>query len=221
MAASPFLFSERSRMNSPRDWHVDDRTGLTLAARLFSNIISPPVIFAVMGLLLSMKSLPLGPALAWAAVYGFLVSLLPILFVLWLLHTGRVAELHMSDTNERHLPYLVAIGCAILFFAIVVTLDGPELLRCLALFNMIALTALALINSYWLISFHATAAAAAWIITGLVFGWQISLVLVPLICLVVAVRFYLKRHTVSQIIAGLGIGVASVWSLTLIGCFVS
>jgi membrane-associated phospholipid phosphatase len=208
-------------MSSPRDWHASDRTGLTRAARFFSNIVSPPVIFAGIGLVLSLYSLPLAQALIWAAIYGLFVSLLPIIFVLWMLSTGRVAELHMSDTGERHLPYIMAIITSIAFLIIINLADGPELLRCLGIFNVIALTALALINSRWLISFHATAIAAAWIIVGLVFGWQASLLVLLLVALVIAVRLYLKRHTVTQVIAGLALGVVSVWALTLIGCFVS
>jgi len=207
-------------MTSPRDWHVSDRTGLTLAARIFSNIVSPPVIFAVMGLILSLYSLPIAQALTWAAIYGLFVSLLPIIFVLWLLSTGRVAELHMSNTRERNIPYVVAVLSSILFLVIANLADGPELLRCLGIFNVVALTALALINTRWLISFHATAIAAAWTITGLVFGWQASLLVLPLVALVIAVRLYLKRHTVTQVFAGLALGIASVWVLTLIGCFV-
>ncbi|MFL7840485.1 MAG: phosphatase PAP2 family protein [Candidatus Promineifilaceae bacterium] len=206
-------------MNSPRDWHVHDRTGLTLAARLFSNIVSPPVIFAVMGLVLSLYSLPFAQALSWAVIYGLFVSLMPILLVLWLLSTGRVEELHMSNTRERNLPYIVAVLSSIVFLIIANLADGPPLLRCLGIFNVIALTALAIINTRWLISFHATAVAAAWTITGLVFGWQASLWVLPLVALVVAVRLYLRRHTISQVIAGLALGVASVWVLTLIGCF--
>ncbi len=207
-------------MTAPRDWHASDRTGLTRAARLFSNIVSPPVIFAVMGLLLSLYSLPVREALAWAAVYGLFVSLLPILFVLYLLSTGRIAELHMSDTGERNLPYLVAVGCALFFLLIVTLADGPPLLRCLGIFNVVALSVLALINSFWLISFHATAVAAAWAIVGLVFGWAASLLVLPFVAMVIIVRLFLKRHTLAQIIAGLALGLSSVFVLSLIGCFV-
>ena len=173
-----------------------------------------------MGLVLSLYSLPLAQALTWAAVYGLFVSLMPILFVLYMLNTGRVKELHMSDTGERHLPYIVAVACAIAFLVVVRLAAGPELLRCLAIFNVVALTSLALINTRWLISFHATAVSAAWAITGLVFGWQASLLVLPLVALVIVVRLFLKRHTVTQVIAGLALGVGSVWALTLIGCLV-
>lgn len=207
-------------MSSPLDWHEENRTGPIRAARLFSNIISPPVMFALMGYLLAFAALPFWPALVWGTVYGLFISLAPILFVLWSLNSGRVAELHMSDTRERQIPYLVAVGCAAAVYGLLVLFDGPDLLRCLAVFNMVTLAMLALINLRWLISFHATAVAAAWAIVGLVFGWTTSLLIIPLVTLVIVVRLYLKRHTVAQVIAGLALGVGMVLLLTQFGCFV-
>lgn len=207
-------------MTSPLDQQEHNRTGLIRAGRLFSNFVSPPVIFAVMGLALSLKALPWAQALPWAATYGFVVSLLPILFVLWLLRTGRISELHMSDTGERHLPYLIAVICGLIVYSLVLFFDGPPLLRCLAIFNIVTLAVLGLINARWLISFHATAIAAAWIIIGLVFGWAASLIVLPFIIGVVVVRLFLKRHTPAQVVAGLALGVAAVWILTWFGCFV-
>ena len=90
-------------MSSPLDWHAENRTGRVQAARLFSNIISPPVMFALMGYLLAFAALPPAQAVVWGTVYGVFISLVPILFVLWMLNTGRVAELHMSDTRERQI----------------------------------------------------------------------------------------------------------------------
>ena len=207
-------------MISPLDQQEHNRKGLVRAGRLFSNFVSPPVIFAVMCLALSFKALPVAQALPWAATYGFVVSLLPIIFVLWLLKTGRISELHMSDTGERHLPYLVAVVCGVIIYGLVVLFDGPQLLKCLAVFNIITLAVLGLVNVWWLISFHATAIAAAWTIIGLVFGWPASLIILPFVIGVVVVRLYLKRHTVTQVIAGLALGVIAVWSLTWVGCFI-
>lgn len=207
-------------MSSPLDWHEENRTGAVRTARLFSNIISPPVMFALMGYLLAFAALPPGPALLWGTVYGLLISLTPILFVLWSLRSGRVAELHMSDTRERQVPYLVAVGCAALVYGLLILFDGPPLLRCMAVFNMLTLGMLALINTRWLISFHATAVASAWAIVGLVFGWAASLLIIPLVTAVIVVRLYLKRHTVAQVLAGLALGVGMVLLLTRFGCFI-
>lgn len=208
-------------MSRPRDHHAVDRVGLVRLARIFSNIASPPVMFAVLGLALALHVLPPLPALLWAAIYGFFVSLAPILFVLYLLRTGRVVELHMSNTQERHLPYLVAVLGSLVVAALLLLFEGPQLLVCLTLLNLITLFSIGLINLRWLISFHAAAVMAMDTIVALVFGPLAAVALAPLVALVVGVRLYLRRHTVGQVIAGLLIGAGSVLMLRQLGCFVS
>lgn len=208
-------------MNKPRDHHIVDRVGLVRAARLFSNVVSPPVMFAVLGLALALHAADtIWAGLAWAAVYGFFVALAPILFVLQLLQRGRIVELHMSDTRERHLPYLVAVLMSLLVLALILLLDGPALLFCLSLFNVITLVVLGIVNVRWLVSFHATAVSAFVTIVGLVFGPVTGLLLSPVVPLVVMVRLYLRRHTVAQMIGGLLLGTGSVLVLWRLGCFV-
>jgi membrane-associated phospholipid phosphatase len=207
-------------MAKPLDHYVEHRTGTVRTARLFSNIVSPPVMFAILGLAFSLYERPSLNGLLWAAVYGFFVSLLPILFVLYLLKTGRIAELHMSNTGERHIPYLSAVLSAGIAFGLISFFDGPELLRCLTIFNMIELTSLGIINAFWLISLHATGIMATFLLVGLVFGWAYSLVVLPFVFLVCIVRLYLRRHTSMQVIAGLGLGVVTVYIMTLMECFI-
>ena len=78
-------------MSKPKDHHAHDRIGKVRLARLFSNIVSPPVMFALVGLTFSLHVLPGGKGWGYAAAYGFFVSLSPILVVLYLLKTGRIA----------------------------------------------------------------------------------------------------------------------------------
>jgi membrane-associated phospholipid phosphatase len=206
-------------LKEPLDDHENARTGAVRGARLFSNIVSPPVMFALLGFAVALYERPLWSGLSWGVVYGLLVSLSPILFILYLLQTGRIKELHMSDTSERHWPYLAAIGFTALTLLIIHLADGPELLRCLTLFNLVELTALGLINVFWLISIHATGIMATAVIVGLVFGWGAGWALAPLIILVCWVRLFLRRHTPAQVVAGLALGVASVGAIALMGCF--
>jgi len=194
--------------------------GWVRVARIFSNIISPPVIFALLGLALAMASLPFWQALWWAAVFGFWISLAPILLVAYMLRTGRISDLHMSSRSERRWPYIASILGAIIALIITMIFDGPELLRCLAIFSLIELTLLAIITNYWLISIHAASIAAATIIVGLVFGVQTAVFLLPLVILVSWVRLYLRRHTPAQVFAGLALGIVAVFAVTIIGCFV-
>ena len=207
-------------MMKPRDHHVVDRVGAIRAARLFSNVASPPALYALLGLFLALHELPFWRGLAWAAVYGFFVSLAPILFVLYLLRTGRVVELHMSNTSERHLPYLVAVVGSFVVLGLLLLLQGPELLRCLTLLNVLTLVVLGVINTRWLISFHATGAMALALVSGLVFGPAAGLLLLPLVVLIAVVRLYLKRHTIAQVAGGLLLGAGAVYALTLLNCFI-
>lgn len=206
-------------MRLPKDHSADATIGLIRVARVFSNIVSPPVMFAVLGLAIALYQLPFWPALAWAAIYGFFVSLAPILFILYLLRTGRIGDLHMTLTRERHLPYLVSVICALVVLALLYLLDGPSLMRCLVILNVINLAVLGLVNVYWLISIHAAAVMATAVVSGLIFGLKIAALLSPFIILVCWARYYLKRHTPAQLAAGLTLGASSALALTFIGCF--
>ncbi len=218
----PFMPNSSMKKLPPLDQLAKNRTGLVKAARIFSNVVSPPVMFAVVGLAFGLHALPNWSGFFWAAVYGLLTSLAPILVVLYLLKTGRIAELHMSNTRERNIPYLSAILFAAVAYGLIAGFNGPELLRCLALFNIIELTALTIINHFWLISLHSTGAAATAVLVGLVFGWPTSLLLAgPVVLSVCWVRLFLRRHTPAQVVAGLGLGTAVVLALIPFGCFVA
>jgi membrane-associated phospholipid phosphatase len=207
-------------MIGPRDQNASATTGMVRVARIFSNVVSPPIMFAALGLAVGLANGPtFWAGFGWAALYGLLISLAPILFVLWMLRTGRISELHMSDTGERHLPYLVAAGCAALVWLLLSLLNGPEDLRCLAAFNLIELVALGLINVVWLISIHATGMIATTILAGLIFGAPAGWALTPLLILVCWARLYLRRHTPAQVLAGLALGAVVILPLLQFGCF--
>lgn len=176
--------------------------------------------FAVLGIAFALKDLPFAEGMGWATIYGLLVSLAPILVVLYLLNKGIIKELHMSDTRERHIPYIGSIIFAGIAWVVISQFHGPDLLRCLAIFNMIELALLAIINVFWLISLHSTGIMASFMLVGLVWNWEIAtLVVMPFVVTVCWVRLYLKRHTRSQVVAGLALGAISVLSLTTTGCF--
>lgn len=207
-------------MKKPRDSLVADRVGGVRVARTLSNVVSPPTMFAATAVALGTYERPIWPGLAWGALVGFIVSIVPMLVIVFSLYTGRIEDIHMSNTSERHIPYLIGTMASLLGLAVVLIFGGPELLMCLTLFNVIALASLGLINTRWLISIHATAASACWLIATLVFGWVVGLVLLPVALAVIYARYYLRRHTVTQLVAGISLGVGIVLVLRVLGCFV-
>lgn len=206
-------------MKRPRDYSADVTKGAVRLARTFSNVVSPPVIFAVLGLALSWQQLSFWPGLLWAAVFGFWVSLAPILLIVYLLRTGRITDLHMNTAQERRLPYLSSVVCTLIALTLLAVFTGPELLRCLAVYSLLSVIALGLINVFWLISIHMASITAATVISGLVFGPAAAALLAPLTMLVFLARLFLRRHTVPQLLAGALVGIVCVMTVWTSGCF--
>ncbi len=201
---------------APRDTH--NATGFVAVARTFSHVVSPPVIFAVLGLALAWRAIPGWSGLGWAALYGFWVCLAPILYVVYLLRTGRIGDISMTQ-RERRIPYLVGTICSVIAFSFVQGAGGPTLLRCLTLFNILALTVLGFITLFWQISHHATAITAAGWIGQAVFGNPVGWMMLGLAVVVCLNRLYLLRHTPAQLVAGVIWGTVAVWLVMSGGCF--
>lgn len=201
--------------HEPRDTAAS--AGVIGAARLFSHVVSPPVVFAALGLALAWRATPGWGALPWAALYGFWISLAPILFVLYLLRTGRISDISMNK-QERRIPYVVGVVCAVITYGLLRWLGGPANLQCLTIFNIVALTVLGAINWVWQISHHATAiTSAAWLVFA-VFGGLAGWLMIALAVVVCANRLYLRRHTPAQLVAGIAWGAVAMGGLVQLGC---
>ena len=207
-------------MAAPRDLREEDRVGTVKLARTLSNVISPPTMFALTGLALAIYETSIWPGLAWGIFYSVLIALTPLAVIFYLLRSGRIADLHMSSTGERHIPYLTAVISGTIAYLILTWFNGPLLLRCLAILSVLTLGALGLINTRWLISIHATAAASTWLIATLVFGWVAGILLFPILVLICWIRLYLKRHSPAQVLAGVAVGLTIVLIMRAFGCFI-
>lgn len=206
-------------MKGPLDHNPEVTVGKIRFARTFSNIVSPPVIFALLGLALSIVGNEPVEGLMWAAVFGFFVSLAPILFILSMMRIGKISDLHMNTRQERYLPYLVSIISSGLVLLAINLFNGPELLSCLTILNIIVLVILGLVNAFWLISIHTASVSAAAVILSLVFGLEAGLAFLPFVFLVCYARYYLRRHTIGQIVAGLLLGSGATLIMASMGCF--
>jgi hypothetical protein len=208
----------------PRDFipnDIKDKSlrGLTRAARLLSDVVSPPIIFAILGLVIGLARPGTPQNLVAAIVYGIFICLIPLGMVLYLYRTGRVSDLHMSHTRERHLPYLIGFLCASVAFLIAKELGATRPLRGLILASMLGLGFMGLINMRWLVSNHTASITMATMIVGFRFGQTAGLAMTPLMGLVFASRMYLRRHTLWQLIGGMIIGAASAAIIAYLGYY--
>ena len=201
----------------PLDLGARSRDAVVRAARVYSDIFSPMSVFAMLGFAVSQVGTTFWAGLAWGLLHGVLVSLVPILFILYLLKTGRIADLHMMNRRERHWPYLVGTVTSLLALALVRLLGGPHLLQTLLVCNVAGLALLGLINAFWQVSSHVASITSAVLFSGFAFGPAVGVALSPLVAATFAARLFLRRHTFMQLVAGLGVGAAPVLTLAALG----
>lgn len=177
-------------------------------ARLVSDVLSPPVVWAMLAFPIALRDEPArGQALMWAGVYIVLVCVLPIVYIGTMVKRGRITDIHMQVRQQRLLPFLVSILCTAFAWLTLGLLGAPPVVPLFALFSLIQLAVMAIITLMWQISIHAISISGATVATGVLFGLLPALFTVPLVVLVGAARLKLKRHTPAQVIAGTALGI--------------
>ena len=173
-------------------------------ARTLTNVLNPFVIFTTLFTLVALEeSSPLAALLyvvlelfAAAAVAGF---------VLLMRRRSRVGDFWISARAERLVPALFLLSAFVALLAALALLGAPPNIFFMTLSMGIASAAVALVTLLWKASAHCTvaghAAAAGLLLLGPL-GWIFALAL-PL---VVWARVSPEAHTLSQTLAGAGIG---------------
>jgi membrane-associated phospholipid phosphatase len=193
---------------------------LTALARLFTNVVSPPIALAALGVAVGLAGVATRPDWRSAIIFGVFICIIPLGVVIALYRVGRISDLHMSNNQqERHIPYLVGTISALASWVIFVILDAPLVFRALAVTSALGLGTLGIINRYWLISNHSASISMVAAFSAYAFGPAAALALAPVVGLVSAARLYLRRHTVRQLLAGIALGVASVLLVAQFGYF--
>lgn len=176
-------------------------------ARVISNLLSPPVVWALLAFPMAYQEADTsGHAILWAMLYGLLVCWMPVLYIAWNVRNGNITDLHMQVRRERIRPFIVTLLCTALAFAVLVAIGAPRLMPMFALFTLIQLALMTLITFVWQISMHAMSITGAVIATGALYGAPIALVMSPLVLVVGAARYKLRRHTLAQLVAGGAVG---------------
>jgi hypothetical protein len=184
-------------------------------ARLTSDVLSPPVVWALLAFPVAFRFAPSrGEALLWAVVYTVLVCLLPAGFIVWMVRRGSIGDIHMKERRERFLPFIVSILCAAITWLVLSLMNASPAMPLMSVFTLAHLAVMMLITVWWQISMHAMSISGAIVAIGIVFGLLPAVVISPLIPLVGTARLRLERHTLAQVIAGTLVG-----ALVTIGLF--
>ena len=173
-------------------------------ARAVSDVFSPPVM-AVPALAVGAWASHTRGAYWYALLYFAIGCLLPVLYVVWAIHAGRITDFHMSKRRERVAPFLVSLVCGLSAWIVLVMLGAPRdfVARFWPFCSQTLL--LFLITLVWQVSVHTAVTASLVTFTCLVVGPG-AMLLIALIPLVAWARLYLGRHTVAQTVVGACLG---------------
>jgi phage-related holin len=172
-------------------------------ARLVSDVISPPVVWAALALPLSVYAdAGSGKAWLWALIYIVLVCIVPLAYIAIMVRRGKITDIHIQVRHQRIVPYLVTIAGAGAATLLDLVLNAPTLVTLFALFSMLQIVIMLFVTTKWQISMHSLGITSAVFAIGSMFGVTAGALFSPLIPIVGAARIVLKRHTVAQVVAG-------------------
>ena len=181
----------------------------TFLARLISNIISPPLVGVLTAIAFILYAVPQPQTVFIWLSWGLpLLIIPPLAYVVWLVHTGELADIHMPDRRSRLKPLAVILGWSITCLVLLHFWGAPSILILVILVTMGYMMVMSAITLFWKISFHSSAITAAasigLAISGITTGWSIvALMLIPLVAWA---RIHLRRHTLGQVCAGCLVG---------------
>jgi membrane-associated phospholipid phosphatase len=193
------------------------RRVLTDLARIFSTVCNPFLTsFALFVVLAHVKAQDLPDF--WHLLFAstFFTSIGPMLYVLWLYSTDRIADLDMSVRSERE----AVFGIFVIFYTLGTValwlIHAPTLITASMAGYAAASLVTQYITRYWKISTHAIGITAPLVVLIYLFGPQ-PLPFLVLIPIVGWSRIYLGAHSLLQVLAGTLLGGASV--LVFFRCF--
>lgn len=171
-------------------------------ARHVSNILAPATISVPMILLVALyKASSVASALAYAGLTLFFLSIGPFTYILIGVRLGKLSDVDVSKRTERVGPFIFGLISVCLGWFALVLAHGPAPLISTVIVTAISGLIMLVITLWWKISLHASSLGAAATILTVLYGAA----LLPTFALLVLVgwsRVVLRRHTLSQVIAG-------------------
>lgn len=175
---------------------------IDVLAFFISAILSPYITALVFIIIITYKySNNLGEFLPWMITFLLFGSVIPGLYVLWLIEIKKIQDIHIADSHDRKVPFWVAGVSAVIGTIILYFLHAARPVIVMAVTYSANAIIVALITQYWKISIHmalfSSIVTVATILFGPVYAW-FYLILIPLAWS----RVHRKRHTLLQAIAG-------------------
>jgi len=182
---------------------MTDRLARWISIFFDSSILSLPI-FLAFGYVSSGTS-----GLLWAILMLFIVSGIPLAYLLIGRKRGWISDMELSRREERPLFILISLSSDLLALGILWVANGPHLLSVLIMTYLCLATVMFIISIFWKISMHM--AGVGGFATALVFVFGAPALWAFLsLPLVAWARLHRRKHTPAQLAAGAIAGIAVV-----------
>ena len=171
-------------------------------ARHVSNILAPATISLPFVMLVAFyQAQNQLTAFIYACITLFFLSIGPLIYIFIGVRLGKLSDLDVSRRSQRAGPFLFGIFSVMIGWLVLVLTNGPKNLQTVMIITVCSGVIMMVITFWWKISIHASSLGAAATMLTVLYG----AVMLPTFVLLVLVswsRVVLRRHTVTQVIAG-------------------
>ena len=171
-------------------------------ARRVSNILAPATISLPFILLVAFyQAQDQLTALIYACITLFFLSVGPLLYIIIGVRLGKLSDIDVSRRSQRVGPFMFGIVSVMIGWFVLTLTNGPRNLQTVMIITVFSGIIMMAITFWWKISMHASSLGGVATMLTVLYG----AVMLPLFVLLVLVswsRVVLRRHTVTQVIAG-------------------
>ncbi len=203
--------SKRPVMNDPipEIVPIKNRRAWRDLARILSTVFNPFLTSLALFVILAHASALSTVDFWWLLLLStFFTSTGPMIYVFWLYGTDRISDLDMSVRHERESVFGAFVVFYLLGTIVLWLAHSPQLMIASMAAYTVSTLIVQYITRYWKISTHALGITAPLVVLTLLYGEQ-TLPFLVLIPMVGWARWYLKSHTVLQVIAGAALACGS------------
>jgi hypothetical protein len=181
-------------------------------AKLVTNIFNPPLV-AGLGVFVMAGWLGGGVVLYWAGFFVFVVAVLPTLYTVWLLKTGRISGFYMPKREDRIRTIASMVVTNTLAVVVMILGKAPFILIAFGSVGILQAVLILLITLYWKISAHMIGIAGLSTFMAAAFGgwWSLALLMIPLVAWA---RIRLDSHSYAQVFGGMILGATIIGTAT-------
>ncbi len=164
------------------------------------SVISIPIFLTICLIVVDNKI----EAVSWAFICLLFGTIIPYLYIVLMYKRREIDDMHIPRKEDRIKPMIVSSVSYVACLFVLYILDGPLFLKSIFAVSAVSAVIFTVITYFWKISLHTSWITFVVITFNVLFGrWM--LLMIPLIPVIGWARVRIKKHTVNQVVFGVGV----------------